>query len=504
LLAGGARDLPERQQTMRGAISWSYDLLPLDQQILLARMSVFAGGSFFEAAEAVCGGAPSGDLDNGSGGSMLPEVDVFEGIAALVEHSLLRQDEIDGDARFTMLETVREFGLERLAERGLDAELRRRHAGFFLNLAEEAAPELTGPAQGQWLRRLDTDHDNLRSALTWALEAGEPETALRLGRALNGYWRLRGHLTEGRTWLERALALDGEVERSLTGRVLGGLGNLSNELGDYARARSAYEESLAIWRELGDRWFTAAVLANLGQLARNEGDFPQAKALLGESLVIWRELGDKREYARVLHNLGEVAHNEGDLLEAHRLHQEALAIRRSLRDVSGAAYSTSALAHVLHHQGKHDAAAELLHHGVKDFREIGDRLGLALALGRLADLAREGGRQEEAAQHFAESLKLLREIGAQLSVERLEGVAALARDRDHAERAARLLAAATSIRETIGHPLPPVAHDHQRQMLDELRARLGEAAFSAAWESGRHVLPEEAIEDAINEATTAS
>jgi tetratricopeptide (TPR) repeat protein len=215
-------------------------------------------------------------------------------------------------------------------------------------------------------------------------------------------------------------------------------------------------------------------------------------------------LGDRRGIASVLHNLGEVTHNEGDFPEARRLHHEALEIRRSLRDVTGAAYSASALAHVLHHQGEHQAAAELLHHGVTDFREVGDRLGLALALGRLADLAREAGRPDEAGQHFAESLKLLREIGAQLSVERLEGVAALARDRDHAERAVRLLAAATSIREAIGHPLPPVTQDQQRAMLDDLRARLGEAAFAAAWESGRRLLPEEAIEDAIAEASIAA
>ncbi|MFL5761872.1 MAG: ATP-binding protein [Thermomicrobiales bacterium] len=504
LLAGGARDRPERQQTLRGAIAWSYDLLPPDQQILLARMSVFAGGGFFETTETVCGGGPSGDPDVGSDGSSLPEVDVFEGISALVEHSLLRQDELDGDARYAMLETVREFGLEQLTAAGEDAELRRRHAGFFLNLAEQAAPELTGASQGHWLRHLDADHDNLRSALAWSLETGMPETALRLGRALTGYWQIRGHLTEGRIWLERAFALDGDVERSLRGRVLNNLGNLANELADYGRARSAYEASLEIWRELGDQLGIAMVLTNLGQLACSQSDFPRAKALLGESLTIWKGLKERNRIASVLHNLGEVAHNEGDFAEAQRLHREALEIRRSLRDATGAAYSASALAHVLHHQGDHQAADELLQRGVMEFREVGDRLGLALALGWLADLAREAGKHDEAARHFAESLKLLREIGAQLSFERLEGVAALARDRDHTERAARLLAAATSIREAVGHPLPPMEQEAQREMVDDLRARLGEAAFAAAWESGQRLPPEEAIEDAIEEATIAA
>ncbi len=504
LLAGGARDRPERQQTLRGAIEWSYDLLPEEQQILLTRMSVFAGGGSFEATELVCGGGPADDLDLGIEGTDLSEVDVFDGIGALVEHSLLRQDEIDGDARYVMLETVREFGLEHLSADGEDAELRRRHTGFFLNLAEQAGRELTGANQSQWLRNLDTNHDNMRSALTWSLDAGLPETALRLGRSLTSYWQIRGHLTEGRTWLERALALDGDVDRSLNARVLNNLGTLANELGDYSGARSAYESSLENLRELGDQRGMALVLVNLGQLASSQGDFPRARSLLSESLAIRKDLGDRRGIANVLHNLGEISHYEGDLSEAHRLHHEALGIRRGLRDVSGAAYSASALAHVLHHQGEHQAAVELLHHGVSDFREVGDRLGLALALGRLADVAREEGRHDEAARHFAESLKLLREIGAQLSVERLEGVAALARDRDHAERATRLLGAATSIREAIGHPLPPVAQDHQRAMVDDLRSRLGEPAFTTAWENGRRLLPEEAIEDAIAEASAAA
>lgn len=503
LLAGGARDRPERQQTLRGAIAWSYDLLPPDQQILLSRMSVFAGGSFFEAAETICGGLPSSDLDLDSDDSVLPEIDVFDGIGALVEHSLLREEDVDDDARYTMLETVREYGLERLSASGEDAEVRRRHAGFFLSLAEKAASELRGPGQGQWIRRLDVDDDNLRSALAWMLETGASPMALQLGRALNGYWRHRGHLTEGRTWLERALALDGDVEQSLTAKVLNNLGNLANELGDYTRARSAYEASLAIWRELGERHIIAMVLNNLGKLAGSQGDYERARTLLDESLAILQELGDQSQTAVVLHNLGEIAHHEGDMDEARSLHQQALSIRRNLRDASGAAYSASALAHVLHHQGDHQAAIELLHNGVTEFREIGDRLGLSLALGRIADLAREAGNHVEAGRHFAESLTLLREIGAQLSVERLEGVAALARDRGRLEPAAQLLAAASSMRESIGHPLPPVALARQGELIDELRAHLGDVAFAAIWEKGRQLLPEVAIEVAIEEASAA-
>ena len=275
LLAGGARDRPERQQTLRGAIAWSYDLLPSDQQVLLARMSVFAGGSFFEAAEAVCGGWPPGDLGLDSDSLELAEVDLFDGIGALVEHSLLRQEEVGGDARYAMLETVREYGLERLSASGEDAELRRRHARFFLTLAEQAASELKGPTRGQWVKRLDADDDNLRSALAWALEAGVPAMALRLGRALNGYWRLRGHLTEGRTWLERALALGGEVDQSLSAKVLNNLGNLANELGDYSRARSAYEASRAsgeTWaRGTRSRWSSTTLGSSLARRVITSG-----------------------------------------------------------------------------------------------------------------------------------------------------------------------------------------------------------------------------------------
>ena len=231
----------------------------------------------------------------------------------LLEHSLVRhEDGPEREPRFVMLETIREYGWERLAEAGELERMQRAHAACFLALAEEAEPALTGPQQGTWLQQLATDHDNLRAALAWSTASQEPEMGLRLAAALARFWSIHGHLTEGRDWLERALAAGGAAAPATRAKALNGTGLLTYMQGDYPRAGALSEEALALERELGDKRGTASSLNNLGNVASDQGDYLQAMALHKEALALQRELGDKGGAAGSLNNLGIVARKQGD------------------------------------------------------------------------------------------------------------------------------------------------------------------------------------------------
>jgi predicted ATPase len=235
LLTGGARDLPERQRTLRATIEWSHALLDEGEQLLFGRLAVFSGGRTLQAIEAICDA--EGDLP----------MDAFEGVSSLLDKSLLRQEEgPDGEPRFVMLETVHEFAREMLEQSGEADEIKRVHAQYFLTLAEEAYPELKGANQLEWLKRLEAEHDNTRAALSWALERKEVEVALRLGGALWEFWSMRGYQSEGRRWLEEALAIDGRGSPELRAMALAGVGNLAEDQGDYDRAQEACEEGLEL------------------------------------------------------------------------------------------------------------------------------------------------------------------------------------------------------------------------------------------------------------------
>ncbi len=275
LLTGGSRDLPARHQTLRATIEWSFDLLDASEQRLFARLAMFAGGWTVEAAERVCAGVGSG------ADAQVDQVAVLDGLASLRDQSLVQQEpalDPEDEPRFTMLETIREYALERLAANGETEETSRRHAGYYLALAEAAEPELRGPAQGVWLTRLETEHDNLRAALHWSLESGAEETALRLGGALWRFWYMHGHLSEGRRWLEMALAKSSAVPASVQAKVFNGAGNLAYGQSDYARAAAWHEASLALQRDLGDKAGLAASLTNLGNIAWSQGDYVRAQA----------------------------------------------------------------------------------------------------------------------------------------------------------------------------------------------------------------------------------
>jgi predicted ATPase/class 3 adenylate cyclase len=318
LLRGGARDVPDRHQTLRHAISWSYNLLEVDEQALFRRLAVFAAGCTLEAAEAVCQAV---DVPTAGVGQSL---EVLDGVASLVDKSLLCQEEqASGEPRFRMLETIREYGLECLTASGEAPAIRRAHADYYLALVEEAEAALTGLEQATWLDRLEVEHDNLRAALRWAEEGGEVEVGLRLAGAFCQFWLMRGHLREGQEQLARLLGLEGVSPRTaVRAKVLTGAGHIAHNLSDYAAAHAFFEESLTIRRACGDQRGIAAALNDLGWVAWYRNDYTAVRVLSEESLAIWQELGDKAGVATSLHNLGWVAYHQGEYAAAYTLYQE--------------------------------------------------------------------------------------------------------------------------------------------------------------------------------------
>jgi predicted ATPase/class 3 adenylate cyclase len=317
VLTGGPRDAPVRQRTLRDEIAWSYGLLSNDEQALFRRLAAFVGGCTLAAAEAVAG--RDGDLD------------VFAGLGSLVDSSLVRQDEHDGEPRFTMLETIREYGLERLTESGEEPAVRKSLAAYFLALAQAAEPELTGPTQFTWLAQLETEHSNLRAVLEWTLEH-DAETALRLAGALGRFWRYRAYFTEGRSWLERALAEGPAGMTQDRAKALHGAGVLARQQSDYRQAAVLLDEALAHYRELGDEHGVADALDGLGNVALGQGDLERAEKLFEEVLRLWRSQEDTNGIARALDDLGSVAQSRGELERAMALKEQSLGLYRKLQD----------------------------------------------------------------------------------------------------------------------------------------------------------------------------
>jgi non-specific serine/threonine protein kinase len=303
LLTGGARDLEERQQTMRAAIAWSEDLLSAVERTLFRRLAVFVGGCALEAAEVVCA-SPEGAAPLG--------LDVLEGLAALVDQSLVQQREEGGEPRFGMLHVIREYALEQLEASGEAEALRRAHAAELVVLVERAEPLLTGPEAGAWLERLEREHDNLRAALGWAQARGETETGLRLVAALWRYWEARGHLREGRTWAQGMLALGstaeaGHADAVVRARALYAGGVLAMWQGDHAAAGTWLEQAETLGRAAGDLRTAARALNGLGVAASNQGDTERAAAYFERSLALMRTVGNQSGIAVALNNLGDAA-----------------------------------------------------------------------------------------------------------------------------------------------------------------------------------------------------
>jgi len=402
LLTGGPRDAPARQQTLRKAIAWSYDLLSGDEQALFRRLSIFAGGFSMEAAEAVAN--PRGELN------------VLDGLDQLSEHSLLRSvTAADGEPRFTMLETIREYGLERLAESGDEEVTRRAHAAFFLTLAIEADAALRGPNQGIWFERLETEQDNFRSALGWAL-TGQPETALGLVAALYGFWSYRGYFTEARDWTERALATGAAAAPDVRAQALNWSSRLAWRRADYETASSLAEEALALARSVDDRSSEAWALMNLGSIANALGDVKRAASLSTEAEACFLSIGDRHGAAMAIIDQATVAGAAGDVDRRQELLERSLAEFRAIGDRIEAASPLFALGRHELEQGHLDRARTLLEEVLETAREFRLRLFEAYALHALAEVAIEHGDSHQAAMYLQDAEAKFRELGHGLTL----------------------------------------------------------------------------------------
>jgi predicted ATPase len=498
LLVGGARDLPERQQTLRGAIAWSYNLLHAAEQALYRRLAVFAGGCGLETVEAVCG--PSAEQAG----------DLLGWLASLVDKNLLLHDaDEDGEPRFSMLETIREYGLERLGESGEEAALRRQHAAYYLRLAEAAEPALWGAEQGRWLARLEREHDNLRSALGWARESGEGVLGLRLAGALWHFWLAQGALAEGRRWLEAVLALPVGAEQAglapAWAKALSGAAILAAEQGAYGQAATLAEESLALCRRLGEEGRTAQALTILGNVALRQGEVGRAAALFEECLTLQRRLGNSRAVASLLNNLGLVAREQGDHARAATLLAESLALKRRLGDRAGTAISLLNLGQVALDRGEYGQARAQLEESRELLAALGERWSLAAALTNLGHAARGQGEDRRALAYYREGLALYREMGSRLQLsECLEAVAEVQSRGAEPERGARLYGAAAALRETIEAPVALADRPSYERAVARVRGVLGEAAFVAAWAAGRLMPLEQAVAEALAQAEAPS
>jgi predicted ATPase/class 3 adenylate cyclase/DNA-binding CsgD family transcriptional regulator len=531
VLTGASRDLPARQQTLRNTIAWSYNLLDAAEQQLFRRLSVFIGGCSLQAIEAL-----SAALDKSDEAAQALEV-----VASLVDKSLLQQTEQEGDEpRFVMLETIRDYGLERLTVNGEMEATQQAHAAYYLALAEEAEPQLLSNQQIMWLEQLDREHENLRAALHWSLEQGEAgqsmEMALRLGAALEQFWVIRGYHNEGRTFLERALAAHEVAAAPVQAKALSTAGRLALNQYDMDQGEVLCEQHLALCRELGDTAGIALSLQRLGVVAWVRNNPTAAYALTEEALTLWREAGDKAHVAWALSWLAFLASQQGEYARGLALCEESLALYRQLENKIGTAGTLGMLADVLYfsqsdpeliislleealaisrevgdkmgiascqrisgqlalNQGNVAGARSLAEDALALFREIGDRQNTALSLCLLAKVEANQGNYPIARTLYEQSLATvprgITEIGLIASC--LEGLAVVVAAQGEMVWAARLWGAAESLREAIGAPLPPVERPAYESSVSAARAHLGEKFFASAWDEGHTMTPEQAL-----------
>jgi DNA-binding CsgD family transcriptional regulator len=531
-----------RQQTLRNTIAWSYSLLTADEQCFFRRLSVFVEGATLEAIEAVST-ALGGEVGQ-----------VLDGVASLLDKSLLRQSEQEGEEpRFTMLETIREYGLECLAASGELEITRRAHAVYYLALAQEAQPYLQGAEQTRWFARLEQERENLRTALSWLLERvrmegqteegrEQAERALRLCVALFPFWYNRGYLREAWTELSRALAMREGVDASLQARALYNTGFLLWDMDDLERVEALTEESLRLYRELGetvgvgraltllgavawrrsqyaagraldeeaavllqqvgDTWGRGRCLTDLARMATAQGEYDRAHALLEEGLALYQALGDKQRIGWVLCLLARVLfESQGDLTRAAALAEQSLALQREVGAKLFIPDPLRLLAEIRLAQGEQARARELAEESVATEEEVGNSVDLAITFMSLARVIACQGDHAAARALYQESFELLHKLGNKESIATcLEGLGAVVTAQGSVEApltgarwAAQLWGAAETLRQRIGTPLAPVYRTDYEQAVAAVRSALGEKAFAEAMAEGRTMTPEQAL-----------
>jgi predicted ATPase/DNA-binding CsgD family transcriptional regulator len=541
LLVGGAQDLPLRQQTLRGTIAWSYELLENAEQKLFRRLAVFVGGCTLEAVDAVCKSGQD------------PDVDMLDSVARLVDKSLLRQEtQADGESRLLMLETIREYALERLEESGETEATQRKHATFFLALAEQAEPEFNGPKQAAWVERLEQERDNLRAALEWMLEEGaveqarvRREMALRLSAALEPFWRIHGHYREGRTFLERALAHSEGASASLRAKVLGATADLAFYQGDLDRAEVLARQGLSLGRELENIHSIANCLSQLARVAWQRGKTIEAITLEEERVRLLRHIDQPGEVAHALWGLAWLVSVHGEYTRSLALFEEALVLYRQagnelwvgvtlfemawglfwstlgdaatirqrlqqgqaliikVGDPIWSAMSFWLAALVALSESETAKAFSLIQESLVICREMDARWCIAMALQILGRVEAQQSELLAARNSYQESLALCWQVGEKWIIPwNVEGLARVVATQGEFRWAAQLWGAAEALREGIASPLPPYDLSSYEQAVAAARRELGEEAFASAWAAGRATPLEQVIEEALKTQNT--
>ncbi|HKP51135.1 MAG TPA: tetratricopeptide repeat protein [Chloroflexia bacterium] len=515
LLTGGDKDLPLRQQTLRSAIAWSYDLLTAEERMLFYRMAVFQGGRTLEALKAVC------NYD----GRII--TNILHGVSGLVhKHQLQQREGSVGEPRFWMLETIHEYASEKLSESGEEEALRKEHACYIMRLAEEAEPHLKGKNQLNWLSRLEDERDNIRAALRWvrATSASEDaedriEVGLRLAGSIWQFWYMHGYFSEGVEEITRLLeqqvqgeALKLKVEDKPQGqgdrkhsilkasraKVLIGAGVLARECGDYLHARTYLEEALAIGRELVDKKSIAFSLNNLGYVVEMMGDYSAARSLHEESLMLRKELGDEWGTAESLMNLAGTLRKLGDYIGGRALHEESLALRRKLGDKFGIASSLNNLGNSAFLLGEYSVAHARYSESFALQTELGNRRGIAICLNNLGNVAYIMADYGRAYLHYKEALIVGREIGYRYGiVYALTGLGVSLVGRGEIEGGTRLLGAAEAALGAKEAMLDPEDKMVYEAGIASARSQLGEEAFEQARQEGRAMNIEQATDYAL-------
>jgi predicted ATPase/class 3 adenylate cyclase/DNA-binding CsgD family transcriptional regulator len=526
VLTGGAQDAPARQQTLRNTIAWSYHLLDASEQRLFRRISVFVGGCMLEAVEAVCAA-----LDGEAAG-------VVDGVSSLIDKSLLQHTEQESqEPRLLMLETIREYALEASASSGEMEDTRQAYAAYYLQLAEEAEPQMVGPLQTMWLERFEREHENLRAALSWLLEQAEGERdrsshelALRLSAALWQFWESRGYASEGRTFLERALVVSEGTVTSYRAKALKAAASMAVHQGDTERGEALCKEILTLSQQFGDRGGVAHTLYLRGIIAGWRSNLAAACSLLEEALALWRELDDKNGITWALYFLSLQVREQGEYAKARALCEECLTLHREMGNTGGIAYALYQLALILlMTQSDQGAVRGLLEESLALARELGDRRNMIMCFSLLGEVSLQQGDMITARSFIEQSLGLSKEIGdlgltadalthlgivnfvqgdytaARALYEEsmafpfgvhpwsLEELASVVVAQGEPTWAAQLWGAAEALRESLGTPMPPVMRADYERSVAAARAQLGEQAFAAAWAEGRKMTLEQAL-----------
>ncbi len=534
ILTNGARDMPQRQQTLRNTIAWSYDLLDAAEQRLFRRLSIFVGSCTLEAIEALCT-ALDGDNEPGQ---------ILDRVASLIDMGLLRQTERElEETRFWMLETLREFAQEALATSGEEEAVLQAHAKNYLQLATEVVPHLYGADEQGWSRfaSFEQDHENLKAALHWFLDHREAKFALLLSTMLWWFWLIQGHLNEGCTFLEQALAMSEEATKAERAEALNGLGLLLVNAGNNEQAERRIEESLALYRELGDTMNMGWPFHNLGLLAMDRGEYPRARLMLEESLALFSEVRAKDNRAFSLCHLAQIYSEQGESIKARASAEESVALFKESGHSAGLLEALFILVWVLFDSRENTATIETWMNeclmltskmgniaGIADRNADIDHLAAEIALGQgdldrarslieksltldtekdynyiraraakivtLAQITTAEGDYAAARAYYEENLVTAREIGDyRITLSGLEGIATVAAAQGMCDWAARLWGAGDILRETIGKSFSLREYAKYEKVVTDTRIQLGEKDFAAAWAWGRTMTPEQAL-----------